>query len=151
MSFGRHYFPCDLEEPVEMENSSEDGLSSPAAMSMPAMSMETPAKYLHLKGMPTVLPGELFPHELNQALMAKTETEVLAAGMCLACFQADCGRAPDLQAYQAKADFDDDSNNGKTDEQRQREMYVNMVDLMIMDELGHQLDNQSVSEDGEAK
>ena len=104
--------------------------------------MQTPVKYLHLKGMPTVLPDDMFPDELNNALMAKNEMEFLAAGMCVAGYLADCGRAPDLRDYHEKARYDTDFKNSKTEEQRLREMYVNMVDLMIMDLLKKTLDEE---------
>ena len=104
--------------------------------------MQTPAKFLHLKGMPKVLPFEFFSDELNQALMAKNETELMAAGMRVACLQVECGRgSPDLLEYRRKVPHHLGFDDGKTLKQRQHERYVKMVDLMIMDELKYELED----------
>ena len=102
--------------------------------------MQTPAKYLHIKGMPKVLPCEYFTWELNQALMAKNDMELLAAGMCVAGEQADSGRgSPDLRGFQWVEGVVHEYNNGKTSQQRSHELYVTMVEAMIMDEVKFQI------------
>ena len=107
------------------------------------MSMETPAKYLHLKGMPTVLPATFFSWELNQALMAKGETELMAAGMCVAVLQANIYIDPVNLKHlimETKYDHEKEREKGKTSEQRDREMYVETVDLLIMGQLKAELE-----------
>ena len=121
--------------------------------------MQTPAKYLHIKDMPKVLPCEYFSDELNQALMAKNDMELLAAGMCVACSQVGSGPL-DLWEFQMKVEFDRDWTNGKTLQQRYHEQYVKMVDLMIMSRLeweiecqfgGEDLNNLESGNEGDAK
>ena len=115
------------------------------------MSMETPAKYLHLKGMPTVLPSTFFSWELNQALMAKGETELMAAGMAVAVLQANIYIDPvSLKELvnETKYDHEKEREKGKTSEQRDREMYVETVDLLIMGQLKGELELM-LSERGE--
>ncbi len=109
--------------------------------------MQTSAKYLHLKGMPTVLPYEFFPHELNQALMATFEDEIMATGMALAGYLTCQGEAPDLEAYQKKVvdDNEDGDLDKLQDEWLHKDITVKMVRLMIMDCLKKTLDK----EDGE--
>ena len=102
--------------------------------------METPAKFLHIRGMPKILPFELFSDGLNQVLTAKNEMELMAAGMFLTCSSVDDGTARDLRGILMEAHFDNDYSNGKTGSQRQREKYVDMVHLIIVSHLESEIE-----------
>ena len=105
-----------------------------------SVTMETPAKFLHIRGMPKILPFELFSDGLNQALMAKNEMELMAAGMFLTCSSVDDGTARDLRGILMEVHFDNDFSYGKTGRQRQCEKYVDMVHLIVASHLESEIE-----------
>jgi hypothetical protein len=105
-----------------------------------ATSMKTPEKFLHLKGMPKELPFEKFSFELNQALMATDVKELMAAGMCIMCMQADQWPEPvNLKDYKEIEPLGDIYRAGDY-EQAARDLYVTWVQRLIMQHVERELE-----------